>query len=141
MDSPKQSLYSREFHWIWKGFAWLGFNQQGIGKTQKYDQGAQGRTTTDYKDQWTRTETETTTTAYQTSPVGGSLIEGMPHANQTHAERSLALAKASVAKFNAGIDASGHGVSDQVSGDRKSIGDKVNERADKAIQIRKPKNV
>jgi len=119
----------------------LGFNQQGIGKTQKYDQGAQGRTTTDYKDQWTRTETETTTTAYQTSPVGGSLIEGMPHANQTHAERSLALAKASVAKFNAGIDASGHGVSDQVSGDRKSIGDKVNERADKAIQIRKPKNV
>ena len=107
--------------------------------TQKYDQGAQGRTTTDYKDQWTRTETQTTTTTYQTSPVGGSLIEGMPHGNQSHVERALALAKASVAKSNAGIDASGHGVSDQVSGDRKSIGDKVNERAENAIQLRKPK--
>ena len=107
--------------------------------TQKYDQGAQGRTTTDYKEQWTRTETDTTTTTYQTSPVGGSLIEGMPHGNQSHVERALALAKASVAKSNAGIDASGHGVSDQVSGDRENIGDKVNERADNAMQLRKPK--
>ena len=91
------------------------------------------------KNQWMRTETETTTTTYQTSPVGGSLIEGMPDGNQTHVERALALAKASVERSNAGIDLSGHGVSDQVSGDRKNIGDKVNKRADNAIQLRKPK--
>lgn len=108
--------------------------------TQKYDQGAQGRTTTDYKDQWARTETETTTTTYQTSPIGGSLVEGMPQGNQSYVERALSLAKASVARSNAGIDASGHAVSDQVVGDRGKTGDKVNERADNAIQLRKPKD-